>query len=331
MYGVDLLTTIASRLFKASHWQVHGQLLSETDVKALGWESHASLPTITKKNNAEKNEFLVLFSPRKANISRIAAGILTICDDDNFLFEVNDVREILRPGEIGTYNEAGVMPSFVSPYTWYGRNSNIRSTELNLYTCGWTSSETLPFHQEIGVHSFDPDSLEVGPLNKIIGRNERNPLYITNPAHIALADECDLMFFVSCSAWRPLAGGSLESEYHIKYELYHQNELVKEGELPRIDGQVASCRPWPIQVEDRLFIFFSARTTKADYNVYCCEFVDLDHFSWTGLPVINLGEGSWYSKMACYPSAVIFESRMYLVFCGDGYGSTGFGIASCDL
>lgn len=307
------------------------QLFSENDIKALGWDSHASLPTITKKSNAEKNEFLVLFSPRKANVSRIAAGTLMISDHNGFSFDPNNVREILGPGKIGTYNDFGVMPSFVSPYTWQGTNANRRSSQINLYTCGWTSSETLPFHQEIGVHTFDPDSLEVGSLNKILGRNARNPLYVTNPAHVSLANGYDLIFFVSCCSWRSEDSGKLESEYHIKYEVYHQDEFVKEGELPRISGQIASCRPWPIQVENRLFIFFSARTTKADYNIYCCEFVDLNYFSWTGLPLITLGEGSWYSKMACYPSAVVFESRIYLIFCGDGYGSTGFGIASCDL
>lgn len=323
--------TSEPKFFTPSNWSVPKQLFSTDDIKKCGWDTHASLPTIVCNNSAETNEFLILFSPRKKNISRVAAGKLMMNDREEFWFAKDSAYEILGPGEIGTYNECGVMPSFVSNHTWRGDNGYGNPAAYNLYTCGWSSSNSLPFHQEVGVHSLDLSDLQVGPALKIVGRDRNNPRYVTNPSHIRLKNGYDLVFFVSCSTWRKLDGIKFESEYQIKFELYDNCTLIKEGVLPQIDGQVAACRPWPVQVDDRLFIFFSARTSKRDYNIYCCEYVNLNHFSWTGDPIIELRDNTWYSEMACYPSVMVFESKISLVFCGNGYGQTGFGIATSNV
>jgi len=42
---------------------------------------------------------------------------------------------------------------------------------------------------------------------------------------------------------------------------------------------------------------------------------------------IELSETGWDSEMICYPNVFKHKNEIYLLYCGNGYGRTGFGYA----
>jgi hypothetical protein len=42
---------------------------------------------------------------------------------------------------------------------------------------------------------------------------------------------------------------------------------------------------------------------------------------------IDVSETGWDSEMLCYPSIFLYRNHYYMLYNGNGYGKTGFGIA----
>jgi len=43
---------------------------------------------------------------------------------------------------------------------------------------------------------------------------------------------------------------------------------------------------------------------------------------------IGLSEDGWDSEMICYPFVFRHKDKTYMLYCGNGYGKTGFGKTS---
>jgi hypothetical protein len=58
-----------------------------------------------------------------------------------------------------------------------------------------------------------------------------------------------------------------------------------------------------------------------------------DGLSWTrrdDLPQFNAAADNWDSQMIAYPAIVDFENRRFLLYNGNGFGQSGFGLAELD-
>ena len=42
---------------------------------------------------------------------------------------------------------------------------------------------------------------------------------------------------------------------------------------------------------------------------------------------IDVSESGWDSEMVCYPFVFNHKGQKYMLYCGNGYGKTGFGYA----
>src|SRR5262249_11197771 len=95
-------------------------------------------------------------------------------------------------------------------------------------------------------------------------------------------------------------------------------------------GEYALCRPWVVRDADRLRMWFCHRG--GAYRIGYAE--SADGLEWARHPDrigIDVTPGEWDGEMIGYPCVFGHNERRYLLYNGNRYGATGFGIAVEEL
>ena len=99
--------------------------------------------------------------------------------------------------------------------------------------------------------------------------------------------------------------------------LFHKNEY-------------ALSKPWVIREGNTFKMWYSYRGN-GDIDTYRIGYAEsIDSKIWTRKDDesgINISETGWDSEMICYPSVFTLNSRTYMLYNGNGYGKSGFGLA----
>jgi hypothetical protein len=75
-------------------------------------------------------------------------------------------------------------------------------------------------------------------------------------------------------------------------------------------------------------MWYSYRDLNSTYRIGYAE--SFDGLKWTRLDDIvrlDLSANGWDNEMICYPFILDHEGSRYMLYNGNGYGRTGFGIA----
>lgn len=258
----------------------------------------------------------ILFNCRD-NQGRSHVGWLDIrLDDPRRILALAD-QPLLSPGGRGEFDDAGVSVGNLVPH----------GDGWRLYYLGWTLGVSVPFRNTIGLaHGNLVEGFVRHGRIPVLDRNEQDPLSLSYPWVLKDGDGW-AMWYGSTTAWGE--GADMTHVLHradsadgIRWQP-HGNLLV----LPLSKGENAHSRPCLLREKGRWLMWFSCKTEEG-YRIGHAQ--SDDGLVWQrqdekgGLP--PSGEG-WDSDEVCYPS--IFESggRRYLLYCGNGYGRTGFGLA----
>ena len=103
--------------------------------------------------------------------------------------------------------------------------------------------------------------------------------------------------------------------------------------LPDADqNEYAFTRPTVIKDQDIYQMWFSYRIKGEDsYLLGYAE--SRDKIAWVRKerPIqLTVNASQWDSDMACYPFAFSFNEKQYLLYNGNGFGATGFGLVSLE-
>jgi len=82
--------------------------------------------------------------------------------------------------------------------------------------------------------------------------------------------------------------------------------------------------------EDTYFMWFAHRATKTTdtYRIGFASSVDGRHWERNDLlSGIDISPTGWDSEMICYPCVFEHLGKIYMLYNGNGYGKTGFGLA----
>jgi len=138
------------------------------------------------------------------------------------------------------------------------------------------------------------------------------------------------MWYGSNLKWGPVKADMLhvlkyaESSDGIKWN--RLNQIVINSESPQ---EYAICRPSVLYEDGAYHMWFCSRGEK--YRIHWAE--SADGINWTrngqerGIDVSKQG---WDSEMIEYPCVFKHKDTRYLLYAGNGYGQTGFGIAIYD-
>jgi len=282
--------------------------------------THGSHPCAT---HFKDNIFVVTFTCRDANrrshvflsYASVEAGKMAL---------IGEPKLALSPGPAGYFDCDGVI--CVCLVTHLGRT--------HLYYVGWQNLPDGLWICDTGRATLDLEALTLakdfpGP---VLGRDKTNPLFAAATA-----------FHIDGDVWHTWYNSGVKWErreygWHHHYGIHHAqsrdgiNWVCDPGMcIPFADEyEYAFGRPSVFYSEGIYAMWFAHRATK-EIDTYRIGFASsADGLKWErndSMSGIDVSRSGWDSQMICYPYVFEHRDQMYMLYNGNNYGATGFGLA----
>jgi hypothetical protein len=213
-------------------------------------------------------------------------------ENNFYLFNITK-QPILSPGQLGTFDDSGVVMACLQKV----------KEKTHLYYLGWNLKVTVPWLNTIGLaikndHTGEFEKFSQAP---IMDRSHEDPFTISYP-HIIFEDG-------------------------IYRKWYRSNQIVLNLEHP---NEYALSKPWVVKTNGSYEMWYSYRACR-DIETYRIGYAtSSDGLNWVRkdhLAGIDVSEQGWDSEMISYSCVFSFNGKTYMLYNGNGYGKTGFGIA----
>ena len=296
-----------------------GRIFS-TDGQYEWMSTHASVPVVGQINgDIVEVYFSTRNSKNESAIAKLKFDLTTL--KIVYLSE----KPMMTKGELGCFDDSGVMGSSivkVNNKSW-------------LYYIGWNLGVTVPFRNSIGLAVLSDDKTKFlrkfnGP---IVDRTHEEPHFCASNCVIREGNIFK-MWYLSCTGWNKLTDGTIRHYYHIKYAESHNGvDWDRRGAVAidySSDDEYAISVPRVLRENGKYKMWFSSRASKSstEYEIRYAESVDGIEWNRGVSQPLFLGLTSiWDSKMMCYPFVFDVGEDRYMLYNGNGYGLTGFGLA----
>ena len=281
--------------------------------------THAQNPFPEK---VEDSLYRIHFAGRdKDNQARGGYVLININEPENIL-EITE-EPTLNLGDLGAFDDCGTMPACI-----------VETNGLKyMYYTGWTQAKKVPFFFYIGLAISKDGGKHYERYSKapVLGRNPNDPFLTASP-WVIIEDGTWKMWYVSCTRWEESAeGGELKHFYHIRYaESKDGIEWSPAGPVS-IDfnkDEYAIARP-VVYKEDGIYkMWYCYRGGKETYRAGYAESSDGKEWTRKDFDVgIDVSKSGWDSEMICYPCVFEDSGNHYMLYNGNSYGKTGFGLA----
>lgn len=294
-------------------WRKLGRIFQPSG--ELDWAcSHAANPV---PEHVEGDIFRIYFSARDGrNRSSIGYIIIDLAADGRVL-EIP--REpVLRPGDLGMFDDCGASIGCI-----------LRVGEARyLYYMGWNLAVTVPWKNAIGLAVSESASAPFRRWSRfpIVPLDETDPYTISYP-WVMQDNGRYRMWYGSNLRWGPEKKDMLhvikyaESDDAIHWE--RPDHIVINSTSPE---ENAICKPCVLKDADCYRMWFCSRGEK--YRIQ--HAVSKDGFQWTrlGPDDIDVSAEGWDSDMIEYPCVFDHNGRRFMLYAGNAFGATGFGLAA---
>jgi len=224
---------------------------------------------------------------------------------------------VLMPGQLGMFDDSGASIGCI-----------VKSgSRRMLYYMGWHLTVAVPWQNAIGVAISEN---EYSPFVRhgrfpVVPLNEVDPFTISYPW--VMEDNGKFrMWYGSNIAWGP---EKADMRHLIKYaesddgiNWTRNDQVVIDFDYP---GEYAICKPCVTKDPDCYRMWFSARGEK--YRIYQAESPDGINWTRQNEPALSVSETGWDSDMVEYPFVFDHGGARYMLYAGNTFGKTGFGIA----
>jgi hypothetical protein len=300
-------------------WQPLGQLVEPRSARGW-WASHASYPTAHVRADGLVTIF---FSVRDAHNRSALAAVEVMIEGDRVELAGPVRGPLFEPGPRGAFDADGVTVTSV-----------LRDGDrLLAYYLGWTVGGSVPFTNFIGLAVADADAAHFERVSAapIVGRSPENPFTVGYP-WVLRRGEGFHMWFGSHLRWGPTG---LEMSHVLKEA--HSIDGITWTPDPRIvvplagtsdAAEFALSRPVVIAERGRqLSMWYACRRPR--YALGFASSID-GGATWQrdDRAICFLGKPeAWESEERSYPCVFDHRGRRYMLYNGNGYGRTGFGVA----
>ncbi len=288
-------------------------------------ESHAANPFVEVLPDGK---WLVYFSSRnKFNQSHISAIVLS--PENNFTVECISPRPLLSPGEPGLFDDSGTSMGYIL------KSDN----KKYLYYMGWNLRVTVPWLNTIGLAISEnngndgyPEFYKYSPV-PIMDRSIEDPYSISYPS-VMVEKDTYKMWYGSNLSW----GKDKRDMKHVfKYaessdgiHWRRTNKIILNHIYP---NEYALSKPLVIKENSiyKMWYSYRGRNHIKEYRIGYAE--SKDGINWSRLDDkvgIDVSYSGWDSEMICYPFVFDYHGARYMIYNGNGYGLTGFGLAVLD-
>ena len=230
---------------------------------------------------------------------------------------------IVDIGATGYFDDNGIVPSDVLRV----------GKEIYLYTIGFSIKNRILFDAASGLAISEDGGLSFKKINgPVIDRGVDDPCFAASPTVIK-EDDLWRMWYVSCDHWQPIEGGHRHF-YNIKHRTSSDGIYWGNHSSVCIDyaneHEYAISRPSVIFQNGRYRMWYSFRA-QPDESTYRIGYAESDDgISWSRMDYlagIDVSEDGWDAEMICYPRVFEHHGSLYMLYNGNGYGKTGFGLA----
>ena len=306
-------------LLKMQRWRKLGRIF-EAKGQHDWMQTHAAVPFVEW---LDEDRVRIYFSARDSRSRSHTGWIVVSLHDPSRTVELSS-EPVVPLGDAGFFDEDGVMGCDLLEVD--GRRF--------LYYIGWNRAVSVPFRNAIGLAVSDGREAtfrkySTGP---ILDRTIHDPCFVAS--HCVIREEGRFrMWYLSCERWS-FPGGRPRHHYNIKHaESPDGIEWTPTGDSCvdfKYENEYAISVPRVHQTDSGYGMWYSYRGgPKSDlYRIGYAE--SADGLVWSRQDEsVDLGVASegWDSEMICYPYVFDWRGDRYMLYNGNGYGATGFGLA----
>jgi hypothetical protein len=233
-------------------------------------------------------------------------------------------KAILEPGALGCFDDSGALPNSLV----------IAGGRKLLYYTGINLGVTVKIRNSIGLAEWNEQThcFERCFKGPIIDRTRDLPHFVATP-EVILEGNRFRAWFTSCIGWTSRPDGA---QHHYRLEYAESKDgftWERDGKVAvdfRDEFEYALGVPRVIKDDGAYKMWFCSRAT-ADCPTYRIRFaVSNDGIEWKrhdDMVGIDVSPSGWDSQMICYPFVFDHRGDRYMLYNGNYYGKTGFGIA----
>ena len=200
-----------------------------------------------------------------------------------------------------------------------------------IYYLGWNLLKTVPFMNTIGLAIYDRKTQKCEKYSPaaILDRNSIDPISLSYP-FVMKENGRYHMWYGSNISWRDTTFEKYNFLYFLKYAESDDGKHFRRDGRVCINGdgteEYAFARPSVIREDGIYKMWYTYRGDK--YRVGYAE--SSDGLEWIRkddeVDLLPSGD-DWESDEVSYPFVFAHEGVHYMLYCGNAYGKTGFGIA----
>lgn len=300
-------------------WQKKGLVYAE-EIPDFTFASHPCVLQL------QGDEFLLAFTRRD---SRQYSNIfLTRAEIANGNVKILEKPKLaLQPGPLGSFDDNGAA----------SMNLIKIDSEIYVYYGSWQNlPEKGMWIAESGRARLNPGQMvfEREFAGPIFGRGIDEPYWGTGPCLLQENGKWHV-WYVSLDRWERQADGSVKHFYNIKHRWSRdaiQWELGRTTSIP-FQNELENAIACPSVIKEnnlyRMWYSFRQQPSIDTYRLGYAE--SQDGVNWTRrdkMVGIDVSESGWDSQMICYAHVFKHKDYYYMLYNGNNYGKTGFGLAS---
>ena len=276
--------------------------------------SHAANPVAEPIGGSE---IRVYFSSRDAdNRSSIASIDISLDDPTTILREASE--PVLTPGDLAMFDDSGASIGCIVPV----------GQKRYLYYMGWHLTVRVPWQNALGLAISDGPGEPFRRVSRfpIVPLNEIDPYTISYP-WVLHDGQRFRMWYGSNIQW---GAEKRDMRHLIKYAESVDGIHWHRPDVVAIDfagpDEYAICKPCVVHENDRFLMWFCSRGET--YRIRYAE--SRDGIVWTRRDQdvgLDVSPDGWDAEMIEYPCVFDHGGRRYMLYAGNGFGRSGFGLA----
>lgn len=288
-------------------WERRGRIFcpdSERDWMA----THAANPLAVR---LEGDRYRIFFNSRDAQ-NRSSVGYVEVdITRPQEILTLSD-EPVLGPGTIGAFDDSGVSLG------WLVHNG----APWRLYYVGWNLGVTVPFRNSIGLAlSDDGLTFRRHSLAPVLDRNPVDPFSLSYPCVIE-----GYMWYGSHTRTGPTEA---DMEHVIRLarskDGIHWTPSTDICVGPASASETAFARPSVLHEGGLWHMWFSYRGDR--YRIGHATSRDGAHWVRDAIPALEPADSGWDSDSVEYPYVFRHDEQLCMLYCGNSYGRSGFGLA----
>jgi hypothetical protein len=304
----------------AGAWERLGRVLV-SDGQRPWMASHSQMP---HAEVIEGSRLRVYFTSRDAqNRSHIGWFVMDLARPG----EVLELAQapLMAPGPAGGFDDVGIMTSWMV----------VEGGRRRFYTIGWNIPSSVPMHVSIGLAegpADGPPTIDRRLAGPVLERNPSDPFYVSTPCVLRDGDQWRMWYMSGLDwAWRD---GKPLSRYDVRHATSPDGLVWTPDPQTCLalehPGEMAIARPQVVRDPDIWRMWHCYRGETFAYRIGYAESRDgriwrrMDDDPLTLAPA---NDGGFDGQMTCYPYVFDHGGERWMLYCGDGFGQGGIGLA----